>query len=333
VSRDFLAAVLRARVARQHRRSGIGRLIPELGMDQPLAQRVDDRRNGSQRLEGKNLHHEDVGRLLRIAGMGADKVFDLPPAPARIDIVLRQQDDQQAAPLDLGQQVAVELVARLERVIDEDAFAEDVRAFIEVGRQSGDPADRAGGAEGDAVVGMSVADEDVERFISGHRYLDWLRVVGEPSAGSAAARHAGAGQRARTPSRDSRYERSHCRDDPLSGDRRLASRLQAGEPPLRRHLRPGWATMRNRSSDIIYTISIHDARRALSAACRVGSSRSGGRRWTRLAAGGDSRCARDDGEKPFDAGPWRCYSERRSACLYPNKVEHSNWARSFMSVT
>lgn len=232
MSRHFLAAVLRARVARQHRRSGIGRLIPELGMDQPLAQRVDDRRDGSQRLEGKNLHHEDVSRLLRIAGMGADKVFDLPPAPARIDIVLRQQDDQQSAPPDLGQQVAVELVARLERVIDEDAFAEDVRAFIEVGRQSGDPADRAGGAEGDAVVGMSVADEDVERFISGHRYLDWLRVVGEPSAGSAAARHAGAGQRARTPSRDSRYERSHCRDDPLSGDRRLASRLQAGELPL-----------------------------------------------------------------------------------------------------
>jgi hypothetical protein len=101
--------------------------------------------------------------------MSANKVIELIAAPGRIDVILRQEQDQQRTILDLGEKAAAELVARPQLIVDEDAFLEDVRPFIEIRREGRHPPMRHGRPDGYAVVCAGVTDENIEFFISRQR--------------------------------------------------------------------------------------------------------------------------------------------------------------------
>ena len=94
--------------------------------------------------------------------MSANEVLDFFTAPIRFDVVLRKEEEQQRALLDLLQELVVEIVARPQLVVDEESFVEDVGTDVEIRGKSGDPTSVGNRSVRNAVVRVGIADEDVE---------------------------------------------------------------------------------------------------------------------------------------------------------------------------
>ena len=75
--------------------------MPELRMDKSLAQVVNVGWDVRECVEWKQFDNEDISRLLGIIGMCADEMVQFLPAPSGIDIVLREEQQQQGAAFDL----------------------------------------------------------------------------------------------------------------------------------------------------------------------------------------------------------------------------------------
>lgn len=90
----FGAALFRCGITGQHRRRGIDWLVPELRVNESLAQVVNIGRNVRERVEWKQFDDEDISRLVGIVGMGADEMPQFFSTPPGIDIVLREEQEE-----------------------------------------------------------------------------------------------------------------------------------------------------------------------------------------------------------------------------------------------
>lgn len=142
-------------------------------MYQGLAELGDVFRNRSESLIGTELDHEYLPGLGRIIPVGLDKMLKLHPTPARLRVVLREENQQSCALLDFSAQIITEWVARFELVIDEQIFLDSPGTGVEVVCERGDPAVLGHGPGRAFVIVMGVADEYVvlESWDDSHSFL------------------------------------------------------------------------------------------------------------------------------------------------------------------
>lgn len=101
-------------------------------MDEAFAQLVNVGRDVCECVEGEEFDYEDIGRLLWIVSMRADEMVQFQPAPTGVDIVLREQQQEEGALLDLCPEIVAEYITRLETMVDEQVFSVVVRPGVQV---------------------------------------------------------------------------------------------------------------------------------------------------------------------------------------------------------